>query len=326
MSGRTAEKEIENRPPVLDRVRAAARSVRRLFTGPRAALCLSGGGCKAFFALGVGKVLIEGGVPVRVISGTSAGSAMAMALLAGHADDVVRYFYSITLRNESNFYWSRLFRGRRPFPHERMYRSTLSTFMDLERLKNSPIDLAINALLVPRELYRPEARLRRARLLFEVMAAYRREMKFAEQGVFRPFLRDVARAWKLEETVFWKSDLATARRAEDVVLASSSAPPIVRFQRIDDGNYYLDGGIYNNLPVSILPPSDLVIAVYYEEITRRLLELSGDDVGREMFYIAPPQPLPITSFDYANAKGVRETYEIGLRAGEQALRRVLRLI
>ncbi len=298
------------------------RAISRL-RRPKAALAMSGGGCKAFFALGVGKALLEGGVPIHTVSGTSAGAAMAMAVIAGISDELVHYFVQITKRNEANFYWSWLLRGRRPFPHERMYRSTLSTFMDLDRLRNASIGLRVNALLLPPELYGASGRWRLYRLIADIVAGYRKEMALAQRGIYRNILREISDRAGLIEKVFSEQDLYTPRRAEDIVLASSSAPPIVRVQRLDDGHYYLDGGIYNNLPVSILPDAKLTIAIYYEELARKQLEAQGYHRGRQMFYISPGRPLPITSFDYANPAGVQKTYEMGLRAGERALVEIL---
>lgn len=318
------------RRPQLDWPRLSGRGLRsrlrRVFHRPRISLALAGGGCKAFFSLGVGKVLIDAGLPIHCISGTSAGSAMAMGLIGGFADDIVRFFCQITHRNRANFYWSRLFRRRNPFPHERMYRMTLRTFMDLERLRASPIDLRVNALRVPPHRFPYEETAWRYRLVWQVLQAYRAELKYAEQGIYRPFLEQMSAEAGLEEIVFSKADLDSPERGEDVVMAASSAPPIVRFQKLGDGFFYLDGGIKNNLPVDILPRNELTVAVYYDPMTRRLLELSGRDEGRNLYYVAPSRTLPITSFDYSNAKGVRETYELGLRAGEQALSRIERLV
>ncbi|MBI3394352.1 MAG: patatin-like phospholipase family protein [Spirochaetia bacterium] len=293
--------------------------VRRVVQGPRVGLALSGGGCKAFFGLGVGKVLLEAGIPITAISGTSAGSAMALSLVSGVADSVVSYFYAVTYRNRSNFYWSRLLRGKRPFPHERMYRRTIATYTDYEVVRKSHIKVAINTLLVPPERFPLDQPLRRFRLLAEVGQAFRDELKNAEKGIFKPLMPGVAMRAGLEEVIFRNEDFTSNRKAEDIILAASSAPPLVAFQRMDDGNYYLDGGITNNLPVTQLGEQDIVIAVYYEEMTRRFFELSGGEDGRTIVYIRPDTHLPITTWDYANPTGVRQAYEMGRRAGEKAL-------
>ncbi len=312
----------------MQRLRSIGRRLYSAFFGRRVSLALAGGGCKAFFALGVGQVLLRAGLPVRRISGTSAGSAMAMALISGTAEEVVRYFCAITLRNRSNFYWSRLILGKRPWPHERMYRSAVAGYTDFDRVRASKIELAVNALRVPPELYPPERRLQRYRLVTRVIRAYRRELQLAAQGIYRPCMRPLAEEEGLEETVFSKDHLTTPRHVEDVVLAASSVPPLVRFQKLDDGNYYLDGGITNNLPISLLPREDLIVGVYYDDahMTRHFYERTGDDAGRDIVYICPERDLPIDVWDYSNAQGVRETFEMGKRAGERALKKIRDLL
>lgn len=307
----------------MQRLRSIGRRMYGALFGRRVSLALAGGGCKAFFALGVGHVLLRAGLPVSRISGTSAGSAMAMALISGTAEEVVRYFCAITLRNRSNFYLSRLILGKRPWPHERMYRSAVAGYTDFDRVRSSRIELAVNALRVPPEMYPPERRLQRYRLVTRIISAYRRELQLMEQGIYRPCMRPLAEEVGLEETVFSKEHLTTPRHVQDVVLAASSVPPLVRFQKLDDGNYYLDGGITNNLPISLLPREDLIVGVYYDDhhMTRYFYERTGDDVGRDIVYVCPERDLPIDVWDYANAAGVRETFEMGKRAGERALKK-----
>ncbi len=309
-------------------LRGFQAAVRKLSGRTRLSIALSGGGCKAFFALGVGHVLLHAGLPVRRISGTSAGSAMAMCLLSDSAEESVRYFCAITRRNSANFHWSRLFSGRRPWPHERMYRSTITSYTDIDMIRRSSLELAVNALRVP-PAYRGMANYwQRYHLMGRIIAAYKRENQYAAQGIYRPLMRAIANEVGLTEHIFTKADLDDDRRAADIVLAASSIWPLLRFQEMEDGELYLDGGITNNLPISSLPREDLIVAVHYDDrrMTRYFYEQSGDDVGRNIHYIAPDRELPIEAFDYANADGVRTAYEIGLRCGEAHLPRIEALL
>lgn len=323
-----------------------SRLKRRLFRRPRLSLALAGGGCKAFFALGVGHVLLRAGLPVRRIAGTSAGSAMTMCLLSDSARESVRYFCAITRRNPANFHWDRLLRGRRPWPHERMYRSTILSYTDLARVQASPIELAVNALRVPPRHHGagdegplaadPNFRWGqsaarnwpRYQLMRRIIAAYRREIRYAARGIYRPVMRGVAAELGLEERVFTKADLNSMPAVADIVLASSSIWPLLGFQQWSDGELYLDGGITNNLAVHLLPREDLAVAVHYDDrrMTRYFYEQTGDDVGRSLYYISPDEPLPIEAFDYSNSDGVLKTFELGLKAGERHLPRIEALL
>lgn len=252
---------------------------------------------------------------------------MALSLISGVTDNLVSYFYAVTFRNKANFYPGRMLLGRRPFPHERMYRRTIATYVDHRKILESDINVAINTLLVPPERFPHNNRLAHIRLMSRVLKAFRDELVNAEKGIYRPLMPRVAAEEGLVEVVFRNEDFTSDKKAEDIILASSSVPPLVSRQKLDDGNYYLDGGITHNLPVIQLGDKvDLVIAVYYDEMTRRFFELSGGENGRTIVYIRPDKRLPITTWDYANPKGVQQAYEMGRRAGESALPLLYRLV
>lgn len=298
---------------------AGGSRFKRWFKRDRWGLALAGGGCKAFFGLGVAHILLKEGAPIVSMAGTSAGSGMSLAALAGEAENVVEYFRRATARNPANFYWSKLLRGQRPFPHERMYRRTLMTYMNTEFLQKTRVKIALNTLLVPQYLY-PTA-WKRAKLLTVLGRSFRRENQLAAQGIYKRLCAPLVDEFGLKEVVFRNEDLDSDQMIVDVVMASSSVPPMVRFQKVRD-QYYLDAGLYNNLPVRHLGDVDLSIAVYYEPISRGQLEQSGDADGRHIEYVAPTETLPISTWDYANPEGVKGSFEIGLRAGEDLLRRL----
>ncbi|MBE7438501.1 MAG: patatin-like phospholipase family protein [Spirochaetales bacterium] len=295
------------------------QKIRRLFRNPRISLALAGGGCKAFFGLGVVSVLKSKGYSFYQAAGTSAGSAMLLGGLAGEADPIVEYFCEITGRNPANFHFSRILGGRRPFPHERMYRKTIATFMDIKKIQALPEEILINALQLPSHLNAAD----RMKLVARIVRAFRQEERLEAQGIYRPHMRQVARLAGLRETLFSKADLSSPEMVENIILASSSVPPMVSFQKIGS-DYYLDGGITHNLPAVFFQPCDLVIAIYYLEQTRHFYELTGHHKEQPVLYCRPHGRLPITTWDYANPEGVRKTYRMGLQAGEFLLEQLAR--
>lgn len=293
---------------------------RRFFRKPRWGLALAGGGCKAFFGLGVAHALLKRRAPITSLAGTSAGSAMILAALGGQAENVVEYFAMATARNPGNFHWKNLLRLRRPFPHERIYRRTLHTFTNVENLGKTKRRIAVNTLLVPEHLYPTDWA--RTKLVYKLAGAFREENLLAEQGIYRRIAGPLALEYGLEEVVFRNEDLDSDQMIVDAVMASSSVPPMVKFQKVR-GRYYLDAGLYNNLPVSHLDKDvDVCIAVYYEPISRGQLEQSGDTDGRHIEYVSPPEALPISTWDYANPEGVRGAFAMGMRSGEDLLERL----
>lgn len=274
--------------------------------------------------------MIEAGLKITSLSGASAGSAMAGALLQKNYRDVVEYFRSVTQRNPSNFHLKNLFLGARPFPHERIYRRAILTYFDPEAVRKSKIRIAVNALQVPAS--RAGSSFSRARVMMAVVAAYRKEMKLLRDGRYTPAMVQAASELGLEEVVFRNEDFSGPDRACDIILASSSVPPMVRFQTMQ-GRYFVDGGITRNLPLDLLEPVDVAVGVYYELWTR--LQYEGISAGvsgsvesraetrrvraKRVLFVTPDRRLPVETWDYANPKGVLSAYEAGRRAGEQLL-------
>lgn len=278
----------------------------------------------------MGAVLRDAGLNLVSYSGASAGSAMAASLFARNYRDVVRYFRSVTLRNPSNFHFRNLFLGARPFPHERIYRRAVRTYMDWRVFVESKERIAINALEVPHELY--PTSFARARLLVRIVDAFRKEMKLYREGRYKSLLSECVRACGLVEKVFRNEDIDSPEHLEDIILASSSVPPMVKFQKVK-GRYYLDGGITRNLPVALLENVDVAIGIYYNFWTRLQYEgvnvvdggqeiekmEKGKKAGPRVILVSPERDLPIQTWDYANPRGIELAYEAGLRAGEHLL-------
>ena len=99
---------------------------------PSIGLAIAGGGCKAFFALGVAESFRREGFHFSAVSATSAGTAMGIAVINQKADEAVDYFCELTARNPSNFNLKRLLSGENPFPHEQMYRETIAKIIDIK--------------------------------------------------------------------------------------------------------------------------------------------------------------------------------------------------
>lgn len=271
---------------------------------------------------------MDAGLRVTALAGTSAGSAMAASLLQGNHKDVVEYFRSVTLRNPANFHARKLLIGSRPFPHEKMFRRAIATYIDWKNFVQSKIKIVVNALQVPEEIY--SSAWKRARLVMRIMSAYRREMKTVDTGRYRPYLIEESAASKLQEVTFRNADFSSVGRVEDIILASSSVPPMVRFQKFD-GRYFLDGGIFRNLAIDLLEDVDVAVGIHYD-IWSRLQYERGHGFKRSEIdvtakegkrprrvFLCPDKRLPIQTWDYANPRGVTLAYEEGLRAGERLL-------
>ncbi|TGK03078.1 patatin-like phospholipase family protein [Leptospira langatensis] len=268
---------------------------------------IAGGGCKAFYGLGFGRELKSWGLKLRQVSGVSAGAAMVLCLLSETEEETVSFFERIVRKNPRNFYFTRFFRGEKAFPHEEMYRQTIRFGMDFQKIIRSGSKVFIHTIKAFPKDEAHKNTFRLARLIAETGRAFIEDERDRGKGLHTERTFRVLRNWNMKEVLFTEADFRDPAVIEQIIMNSSSLPPIVSFQN-HGREYYLDGGLTNNLMLEAFPPNAKVIGIHYEQTT-----LVGKDprLLDRCFLVSPSRPLPITSFDYTNARGVRETYELG---------------
>ncbi|MCB1191682.1 MAG: patatin-like phospholipase family protein [Leptospiraceae bacterium] len=277
------------------------------------ALAIAGGGCKALYGLGVGYKLRTWGIKINEISGVSAGAASALMILSENEEESIEYFEQLLMRNKSNFHTSNLLKGKRPFPHESMYRRTIRHAIDFEKLKKTKVKIYISAIRAFPFKNNWEDYYNQIMLIPQTMQAVILDDKDKEKGIQGNRVRKIVQDWDLKEVIFTNKDIKHAVIAEQLVLISSSIPPIISFQNIN-GEYYLDGGLVNNLLLEYHDPKAKKIAIYYEETT---LFGKKEECMQNTYFIKPQRKIPIHTFDYTNAKGAREAYEMGKEDAEK---------
>ncbi|PKA03494.1 patatin-like phospholipase family protein, partial [Leptospira ellisii] len=241
------------------------------------------------------------------VSGVSAGAAMVLCLVCGDEEECVSFFENIVRKNPANFYFSRLFKGERAFPHEEMYRKTIRFGMDFRKIVESGTKVFIHTLrAIPKEKSLKN-KFRLARLIAETAKAFLEDERDRLRGLNTERMQRVLRNWNMKEILFTEKDFENSDIVEQIVLNSSSVPPVVSVQSLGE-EYYLDGGLTNNLLLEAFPPDRKTIGIYYETTT----VVGKDPKLLERCYLQmPSEPLPITSFDYTDPVGVRRAYELG---------------
>ena len=157
----------------------------------------------------------ELGLAPRVVTGVSAGAAMACLILGDVADESLRLFKELTGANDRNFYPRRVV-GRRPaFPHEAMYRAALLGCIDrgvLARLHAGP---EIRVLLTrPPRWLGPRSGALLGFGLYEV-----------EKRARQPVHPVLARRLGYRAEVATIADCQSPADVADLVLQSSCVPP-----------------------------------------------------------------------------------------------------
>lgn len=285
-----------------------AATILEIFRPLEVCLGIAGGGCKAFYALGIGHELRKWGIKLSQLSGVSAGSAMALCLISENEESVVEYFEEITKRNDSNFKLSNLFFGERVFPHETMYRRTIRFAMNWEKIKSSRSRIYIHTVkATPQVEEGIKSKYIIAKLIAETAQAFTRDEKDRIAGIPCNRVQEILLKWNMTEVLFTEKDFISPEVLEQIIINSSSIPPVVSIQNIQN-EYYLDGGLTNNLLLECFPKNLPKVGIYYEDST---LIGKSPSILNDCFLIRPSKPLPITSFDYTNPVGVREAYELG---------------
>ncbi|MEM7180935.1 MAG: patatin-like phospholipase family protein [Spirochaetota bacterium] len=286
--------------------------IQTLFPPNEISFALAGGGCKALYALGVGYRIRSWGLKIKEISGVSAGSAMALMILSEAEELSIEYFEELLKRNNSNFKLWNLITGKRPWPHESMYRRTIRYGIDFEKIGRSGVRIFIATVKAfPRKNIWKNY-WNKLQLIPPTMRAFILDELDKEQGKPCNRVDKIVKKWKLKEIVFTNEDFKYPEVTEQIIMNSSSVPPILSFQNINN-EYYLDGSLTNNLLLEKFTPGRKKLAVYYDNTT-----LIGKDpsVLQETYFIKPKRKLPIEKFDYTNATGARLAYEMGKEDAE----------
>lgn len=282
------------------------------------AVTFAGGGNRAFYQVGLMERWRERVEPrLAAVAACSAGSAVALLLLADRCDEARRFFAEQRRGVRRNLQPRQLLSGRRPMPHDRIYRATLRhAFSDggLERVRAQPFPIRVLCASFPR-------RVPAALGVALGLSAYQLEKKLRPRMVHPT----------VGERVGFRARVWDARRCESVdelielVLASSATPPFTSLGRYG-GHRLVDGSMIDNAPA--------FLADEVPGVRRNLVLLTRPypmaALGRQgaRLYVAPSEPVPVHRWDYTEGARVDDALELGRRDAarlDDALDRFLEL-
>ena len=270
------------------------------------AITFAGGGNRAFYQLGLMNGWRDRLLPrVAAMATCSAGACVATLLLSGRETEAGEFWKQRRMGITSNFEWRKLLKGRRPTPHEPIYRDTLRhAFADggLERVRSQPFPILVLTTAFPKHMPAYGA-------VLLGLCAYNLEKRFRHE-MMHP---------SLGQRVGFKAMAFDARACEtpeeltDLIIASSATPPFTSLGRFE-GHRLLDGGIIDNVPA--------FLADEVPEVKRNLVlltrpyppQVTGRQASR--LYIAPAKTLPVHRWDYTRPELIDETIEAGQRDAE----------
>jgi predicted acylesterase/phospholipase RssA len=240
----------------------------------------------------------------RVVAAVSAGAAIACCCLAGTSKKALAHYDVVLLKNPKNFYFSRLLKGQRPFPHLAIYRQALLTLLDEKELAVLRDGPEMRILLA-----RPPAWAGSLGGVLLGFLAYTLEKHLT--APLHPVLP--AKLGFVPEVVSM-NQCQTPAQAADLLLATASTPPVLPSMRLNGGPV-LDGGLIDNVPLAALRPEDSPSLIL---LSRRYPpeKLIGHP-GRT--YVQPSVPVPAAKWDYTNPQSLHDAFDLGLADGEKFL-------
>lgn len=271
-------------------------------------IVFAGGGCRSFWSLGAYRALRDRLPRPAEIAGVSAGSAMALAVATDTVDRMLEIFLAKTDANRRNFYPERLLVGRRAFPHEQMYRSTVAQCLEeggWEQLSTAPRVRILQAFVEPG---RPVIR-----TIYAAVRAYTARRKGGElHGPEAPYDG-------IGEEVDIAQDAETAADLIDRVLRSSTSPPVTSLPTIE-GKTYVDGSVVDAVPVRALSAGARAGRVLVL-LTRRYPGGSLPATPNHL-YLMPSAPPPIHKWDYTSPDRITDALNAGLEDAKGFVARV----
>ena len=271
------------------------------------AITFAGGGNRAFYQLGLMNRWGERLLPrVAAMATCSAGACVATLLLSGRETEANIFWRKRRDGITRNFEWRKLLRGRRPTPHEPIYRDTLlHAFLEggLERVRAQPFPVLVLATAFPKHMPAFAA-------VTLGLCAYNIEKRFRREMIHPTFGRRVG----FKAIAYDARDCETPEELADLIISSSATPPFTSLGRFD-GQRLLDGGIIDNAPAFL---ADRVPGV-----KRNLVLLTRpyppNVIGKQgsRLYLAPATDLPVHRWDYTRPELIDATIETGERDAER---------
>ncbi len=268
---------------------------------PRIGLALGGGGAKGLAHIGLLKAFEEEGIPVDYIAGASAGALIGGCYAAGISlDEMERLVESGNIGD---------------------------IFMNVSDPASTPIEYRydnlpsqVNLLIRENRIVNPLALLNDAQVneyLFITTAAGNAYCGGDFSRLCLPFACVTANVMTRQKEVLTQGTLWTAVRA-------SLAYPLAYAPVFSDSSVYMDGGIYDNLPIDALKEmgADIIVAVNVSDIPPKSGQLEDiEDIFALLSNVlAPPtDSLNVKGWDYFIQVDTRNIGLIDFSSGAQLI-------
>ena len=231
-------------------------------------LVLEGGGAKGSYHMGVYEAILEEGIEIKAVAGTSIGALNGAMIVQGDHESSLKLWNKVAYTdvikgNEEEI--ERLMNSKLNIEDLKLISKNILNIISQKGFDITPFKNLINE-------YIDEEKVRASHMDFGIVTINLSDMKPVQL-----FVEDIPEG-----------------KLTDYLLASSYLP-VFKFERLD-GKLYLDGGFYDNLPFKLLQGrgyEDLILVrTHAKGLTRKIENLEGNiitvapsrDIGRSFIY------------------------------------------
>ena len=264
-------------------------------------LVLAGGGNRCWWQAGVISALTSKGWPLPPnIIATSAGAAIATALLTTGTATALTACKQLYAENNQLFHWKALAQLRLKFAHQHIYPAWLTAFMgddNFAELKRSKSKLTV-------AVTQPAQWLGLTGSLIAGSIAYLLDKKIAHS--IHP---NIPRYLGLHQAFFSLNDCQTAQEARVLLAASAAAAPFMKAQKIGK-HWCLDGGYTDNAPIPAQTPAEADRTLVL--LTRHYPNLPQHFSFKKRHYWQPSRTVPVSTWDCRQSTLVEPAFQLGI--------------
>lgn len=278
-----------------------AMSANHFFERTFHTVVFAGGGNRCWWQAGVAERLSQQACwQAQRLIGVSAGAGIATAFAAGRIQDALRNAVERFNRTPRNIVWRDLLKAKRPFVLPRIYPDWIESFLqtpDLQRLRRGA--LAVDVVITRPIPFLPVT----------VSTAIALALYSTEKFWLKTFHGRLPHWVGLRAEYHDLTSCSQLEDARSLLLASAAAVPITPTHKVD-GRPALDGGFYDNVPLSQNRADDAGTLVL---LTRHRPDLPQAFAFQGRTYFQPSRAVDATNMDCTSGPNVQSTYAQGER-------------
>lgn len=269
-------------------------------------LAIYAGGNHIFYILGVLKYFFERRLKFDAIGTYSAGAGILPFLIDGNFERAIDIFARHLDKNSRNIYWQNIFTRERVFPHDEIYRRTISEIINYEKTieYDKPLRVVVSEF---------KSRIFGDSLVGVCAFVALLLNRYSKKTTPSIFLTTFKSVFSVKGDVI---DIRKCKSKDDilnVILGSSTIYPFIQLRR-RGGNTMLDGKMSLMSPVDILEDCENVLSIHAHHTF--LTQRNG------LVSVFPINKVKVGPLNYVGSSEIKSGFAQGYEEGKQLYERL----